>query len=89
VYVVPSKRFVYFFYRSAIESSLVYQFLKTMPKGGSLHLHDTAITSADWVVENITYREGLYMCKPEDAERPPLFTWLNSNDEVCIGMVIG
>ena len=30
--------------------------------GGVLHIHDFGITSSEWVVKNITYRDGLYMC---------------------------
>ena len=33
-----------------------------MPKGGVLHSHDIALTSVDWVISDITYRDNLWMC---------------------------
>lgn len=33
-----------------------------MPKGAILHAHDTAIVSSDYVFENITHRDNLYVC---------------------------
>ncbi len=52
-----------------------------MPKGGALHIHDFSIASNDWIVSDVTYREGLYMCQPDDPDGYPRFTWLNSPDE--------
>ena len=41
--------------KSRIDQSDVFQFIKIMPKGAALHLHELAITSVDWVVSNVTY----------------------------------
>ena len=30
--------------------------------GGLLHVHDTAITTVNWLVKNVTYRDNCYMC---------------------------
>jgi hypothetical protein len=48
--------------RPRIEASEVFKFIQGMPKGGALHLHEFAITSIDWVVKDITYRDHLYSC---------------------------
>lgn len=34
-----------------------------MPKGGVLHVHDSALTSLDFFYHNITFRPNLYMCE--------------------------
>ncbi|XP_055900700.1 adenosine deaminase AGSA-like isoform X1 [Biomphalaria glabrata] len=51
------------FYKSKkfVESTNIYQIIKKMPKGAALHLHDLAITSLNWVVKNVTYRDHVYM----------------------------
>jgi len=45
------------------DSSKVFQILKSIPKGSVLHLHLISMTSIDWVVNNATYRDNLYMRK--------------------------
>lgn len=42
--------------KAQIENSSVFNFLKEMPKGAALHLHDLSIASIDWVISDITYR---------------------------------
>ena len=34
---------------------------RRMPKGGALHLHEYGMVSAQWILNNITYREGLFI----------------------------
>merc|ERR1719244_74851 len=45
------------------EKSKVFQIIKTLPKGGILHIHDISMTTIDWLVNNATYRDNLYMKK--------------------------
>ncbi len=56
------------YFRSAMESSSVFSFLLGMPKGAALHMHDFSLASADWVIAEITYRDNLYVCIPEDID---------------------
>ena len=39
-----------------------------MPKGGVMHVHEFAITSYEWVIQNITYRDNLYLCIEQDTK---------------------
>ena len=63
--------------RSKIEASGVYKFIHGLPKGAGLHLHASAMTSIDWVISNITYRENLYCCNQE-AEDILVFGWFDA-----------
>jgi adenosine deaminase CECR1 len=56
---LPSVHF--FKSRSKIEQSLVFEFIQKLPKGASLHSHDTAMVSLDFLY-NLTYRDNLYGC---------------------------
>lgn len=56
----PARHF--FNAKEDIEKSAVYQIIAKMPKGGALHIHDTGISSIDYVMNNISYREHLYAC---------------------------
>lgn len=33
-----------------------------MPKGGVLHVHEFGMASAEWVVNDLSYREHFCMC---------------------------
>lgn len=48
--------------KKQIVNSKLFQLIEKMPKGGGLHLHDTLLTSLDYVIRNITYRDYLYSC---------------------------
>jgi adenosine deaminase CECR1 len=48
--------------------------------GGALHLHEFAITSVDWVVANITYRDNLYSCYRDKTESL-VFGWFEALPE--------
>lgn len=63
----PARHF--FEARNDIEKSNVFLFISSMPKGGALHVHDSAISSAEYVVYNISYREHLYVCRNEDISK--------------------
>ncbi|KAH9489264.1 hypothetical protein Btru_057637 [Bulinus truncatus] len=43
-----------------IDNSTIYDVIKLMPKGGVLHLHESAMTSLEWVVKSLTYLPNLY-----------------------------
>ncbi|KAH9489837.1 hypothetical protein Btru_037261 [Bulinus truncatus] len=43
-----------------IDNSTIYKIIKMMPKGAVLHLHDSAMTSLDWLVRTMTYLPDLY-----------------------------
>ncbi|XP_015610399.1 adenosine deaminase 2 [Cephus cinctus] len=46
-----------------ITESEVFKIIEKMPKGGVLHCHDTGMTSEDYILKNITYRDNLYVCE--------------------------
>ncbi|XP_037953887.1 adenosine deaminase 2 [Teleopsis dalmanni] len=50
-----------------IEHSKVFQFLRRMPKGATLHMHNSASVSSEWVVRNISYMPGLLRCTNKDG----------------------
>ncbi|KAK3769223.1 hypothetical protein RRG08_005170 [Elysia crispata] len=50
-----------------IEKTTTFKIIRKMPKGAALHLHEPAITSLDWFVKNLTYRENIYMCTDKDG----------------------
>ena len=45
-----------------IEKSKVFQFLKEMPKGAILHMHNSASVSSEWVVNTLTHMPGMMSC---------------------------
>ncbi|KAG0727107.1 Adenosine deaminase 2 [Chionoecetes opilio] len=64
-----------------VEASQVYKMIQHMPKGAALHVHETALTSASWVVQEITYWPNLYMCY--DAADHLLFKFFEVPDTSC------
>jgi len=52
--------------KPAYENSTVFQMLKTLPKGGILHIHDISMTSIDWLIKNATYRPNLFVRTVDD-----------------------
>ncbi|CAG02428.1 unnamed protein product [Tetraodon nigroviridis] len=68
--------------RSLIQDSPVFRLLQRMPKGAALHVHSSALVSVEWLVKNVTYRPGCYVCFTWDSsvrflfsERRPLPRW--------------
>ena len=53
--------------KTLIEQSEIYKIIKKMPKGGILHLHNSAAVSSEWIVKNLTYRDDIYLCVNTDG----------------------
>ncbi|XP_074032961.1 adenosine deaminase-like [Leptinotarsa decemlineata] len=51
--------------KEGIEQSKVFNLIKKLPKGASLHSHDLALVSQEFLF-NLTYRENLYACFSDD-----------------------
>lgn len=49
--------------KSMIEKGDVFPFLKLMPKGALLHMHDVASVSSKWIINNLTYMPGMLRCR--------------------------
>lgn len=47
--------------KDRIERSALFTFLQKLPKGGVLHLHTKATTSAEWMVETLSEMEDCYV----------------------------
>ncbi|XP_037953886.1 adenosine deaminase 2-like [Teleopsis dalmanni] len=45
-----------------IDRSKVFQFIREMPKGAILHVHNTASVSSNWVIKNLSYMGGMKKC---------------------------
>ncbi|KAH0557346.1 adenosine deaminase 2-like [Cotesia glomerata] len=60
----PSRNFMSV--RKSIEDSNVFKIIRKMPKGAVLNVHASALVSAKWVYENVTFRDNVYICiRPE------------------------
>ncbi|XP_072767162.1 adenosine deaminase 2 [Anoplolepis gracilipes] len=63
-----------------IEKSGVFKILREMPKGAVLHVHQSGIGSIDYKLNNVTYRENLYVCDQNNSLKLMFF---NKPDETC------
>ncbi|XP_063697319.1 adenosine deaminase 2-like [Culicoides brevitarsis] len=45
-----------------IERSKIFEIIKKIPKGASLHVHNTASVSTTWIIRNLTYRPEAEYC---------------------------
>lgn len=61
----PSRNFLEV--KKNIERSKVFQLIRGMPKGATLHVHDTALVSSNYTYHNITFRDNLYVCIDKDV----------------------
>lgn len=61
----PSRNFM--LAKKDIDESEVFRLIRDMPKGAVLHVHDTAMISADYMYRNITFRENLYICDTNET----------------------
>ncbi|XP_050411379.1 adenosine deaminase AGSA [Patella vulgata] len=55
-----------------IDDSPVFKVIEKMPKGCALHVHDSSITSLDWIISNVTYRANCYICFNQTTGSPSL-----------------
>ncbi|XP_076449533.1 adenosine deaminase 2-like isoform X1 [Babylonia areolata] len=60
----------FFHARPLFDSSPVFRFIRSMPKGGNLHVHFGATVSLGWFVSNVTYRPHCYVCRPDPHGAP-------------------
>ena len=68
--------------RDTIEASQVFKFISGMPKGGVLHAHTHGLTSSNWILYNLTYRPGLFMCQKPGQWLS--YAWLTTQENVLM-----
>ncbi|HPM76623.1 MAG TPA: hypothetical protein PK961_05985 [bacterium] len=56
----PAKMF--YQVKTQIEEDLIFELLKTMPKGGALHVHTSASGTAEWIVDTALQTPDTYLC---------------------------
>nr|CAI5840338.1 unnamed protein product [Callosobruchus analis] len=59
--------------KKGIERSKVFSIIKKLPKGASLHSHDTGLVSYEYLY-NLTYMDNLYVCTNSGRYRFHFFT---------------
>lgn len=64
-----------------IDQSRVFKLIKRMPKGGTLHAHNSAQVSSAWVIKNVTYDPKLFMCK--NKEKVVVFSFRKHSSHRC------
>ncbi|KAL5282665.1 CECR1.2 family protein [Megaselia abdita] len=64
-----------------IDQSKVFEFIKRMPKGATLHAHNTAQVSSEWIIQNVTYNPKLYMCT--NSDNVLVFTFRKHSSHNC------
>lgn len=75
---MPSRNFLEVI--SEIEKSEVFKILRKMPKGAVLHVHESSFGSLDYKLNNVSYRENLYVCDQDDNLQLKFF---DNPDETC------
>lgn len=63
----PSLHF--FHAKPLIDKDPIFEVIKRVPKGGVLHLHNSAGVSSEWVVKNLTYRDDMKLCTAKDGTK--------------------
>lgn len=66
-----------------IEKSAVFSFISKMPKGGALHVHDVALSSLDYLLYNVTYRDNLYGCVTQSGIKLKFSSTKPKEDTSC------
>ncbi|CAG9771025.1 unnamed protein product [Ceutorhynchus assimilis] len=80
----------FFDVKAEIEKTQIFKFIQKLPKGASLHSHDTALVCSEYIFENITFRDNLYAKNgseialqfsktPPDSSWKPI-SWFRQND---------
>lgn len=64
-YYAPSMHF--FHAKPLIDEDPIFEVMKKVPKGGVLHLHNSAGVSSEWVIKNLTYRDEVMICNHTDG----------------------
>lgn len=72
----------FFLRKKHIEETEVFAFIRAMPKGAALHVHDTALIGGEYLIKNITYRDNLYICVQESTIKL-LFAASTPQDTEC------
>lgn len=67
---------------SEIRQSPLYDLIRTMPKGGILHAHDTALGSARIMVD-LTYRKFCWICFHMDGSFEFIFSLTQPVNDFC------
>ena len=52
--------------RDEIQKTQLYQLLRTMPKGGVLHIHTSSTAPAEWIVGRGIHEPDCYVCWPDN-----------------------
>ncbi|XP_057654421.1 adenosine deaminase 2-like [Diorhabda carinulata] len=69
----------FFKVKDKIEKSKVFDIIQRVPKGSSLHSHDEALVSQEYLY-NLTYRDNLYICIEKDQINLHFFRENNISD---------
>lgn len=77
-------RLHFFQAKEKIENSHVFRLIQTLPKGASLHSHDTALTSDEYVF-SLTYRDSLYACLTSNNTSVGQLKFFHAPDSSCGG----
>ncbi|XP_072396173.1 adenosine deaminase 2-like [Diabrotica undecimpunctata] len=77
----------YFKVKDKIQYSKVFDIIKRIPKGASLHSHDEALVSEDYLF-SLTYRDNLYGCIDGDDFKLNFFQKNNISDS-CNWKLLG
>jgi adenosine deaminase CECR1 len=69
--IVDSRNFapsMHFFHaKPLIDKDPIFDIIQKVPKGGVLHLHNSAGVSSEWVIKNMTYRDDMKLCQTSDG----------------------
>lgn len=63
-YFPPARNF--YGSKNHVESTEVFKFLRSMPKGGALHIHTAAMGNLDWIIDRAMATTDMYVYWSED-----------------------